>query len=266
VRVDEHTIDLDGTPAHYRTAPGASPPTLYLHTIPTSGEDWSALLERTGGIAPDLPGFGHSGKGGHLDYSIDGHADFLQRLLDELEIPQVKLVAHGWGAGGGLALAEREPARVERLVLIDPLAPAGVLRPHPLARLWRVRGVGELTMGFTGRRLLARLLRGASESQDGWPAERLRTIWEEFDQGTQRAILRLHRSDVPTADAWPPPLSMRALILWGEQDPWFSSDLARHYGGRFAGAKVEGVADAGHWPWLDQPALTERIARFLGDP
>ena len=50
---------------------------LYLHGIPTSSDDFVPFLERTGGVAPDLIGFGRSGKGGHLDYSIDGHADFV---------------------------------------------------------------------------------------------------------------------------------------------------------------------------------------------
>ena len=74
VRVDEHTINLDESPVFYRRAteaPGV--PALYLHGIPTSSDDWVEFLARTGGIAPDLIGFGRSGKGGHLDYSVDGN-------------------------------------------------------------------------------------------------------------------------------------------------------------------------------------------------
>ncbi len=58
--MDEHTIDVGGTPVFYRRRAGAD--VLYLHSVPTSSDDWKDLLARTGGIAPDLPGFGRSGK------------------------------------------------------------------------------------------------------------------------------------------------------------------------------------------------------------
>jgi pimeloyl-ACP methyl ester carboxylesterase len=31
---------------------------VYLHGVPHSGEMWQPFIERIGGIAPDLPGFG----------------------------------------------------------------------------------------------------------------------------------------------------------------------------------------------------------------
>ena len=125
VRVDEHTTELAGSPVFYRSAEVPDTPALYLHGIPTSSDDFIPFLERTGGLAPDLIGFGRSGKGGHLDYSIDGHADFVAALLDQLGIERVRLVMHDWGAAAGLAFAQRQPDRVERLVLIDavPLLP-----------------------------------------------------------------------------------------------------------------------------------------------
>ena len=57
---------------------------MYLHGVPTSSDDWTALLERTGGIAPDLLGFGRSGKGGHLDYSLGGLTAFCEAFLEAI--------------------------------------------------------------------------------------------------------------------------------------------------------------------------------------
>ena len=34
---------------------------------------------------------------------------------------------------------------------------------------------------------------------------------------------------------------------------------------RLPHAVVERVAGAGHWPWLDQPSLAERVAGFVTD-
>ena len=74
--------------AHHRRWPASrctsaqsgDAPTLYLHGVPTHSYDWVPFLERTGGIAPDLPGFGRSAKPADFDYSIAGYDRFLEAL------------------------------------------------------------------------------------------------------------------------------------------------------------------------------------------
>jgi len=263
VRVDEHTISLAASPVFYRSADAAGTPSLYLHGIPTSSDDWTSFLERTGGIAPDLIGFGRSGKGGHLDYSLDGLTDFVEALLGHLGVERLQVVGHSWGAALAATLAQRRREQVERLVLFNPLPLGEGFRWPRLARLWRRPLVGELVMGSTSRWVLGRLLRRGCVRPDAWPQARIAAVWEQFDQGTQRAILRLHRS----TDAHRPlGADVPALVVWGERDPWLSIELADAYAARFSNAKLERVRDAGHWPWLDQPQLIDRVAAYLGVP
>jgi pimeloyl-ACP methyl ester carboxylesterase len=269
VRAEQHTITIDHVPVFYRTAPWTQSGTpLFLHTAPTSSDDWIEVLERTGGVAPDLIGFGRSGKGGHLDYSPAGIARFVTALLDELAIGRVALVGHGWGAAVAATIAAADPERVERLVLIDGAPPLQQHGWHRLARLWRRPVIGELTMGSITRSLLARSLRGASAQASAWPDERVQAIWKQFDQGTQRATLRLHRWATPehvaTIAHQLEALGLPSIVLWGELDAWFPPSLADAWVTKLRDAKLERVADAGHWPWLDQPELGERIAQFLG--
>ena len=58
--VEERVEDVDGQPIRWRSAPGLDPPVLYVHGVPESGDMWDPFLARTGGVAPDLPGFGGS--------------------------------------------------------------------------------------------------------------------------------------------------------------------------------------------------------------
>lgn len=238
---------------------------LYLHGIPTSSDDWVEFLARTGGIAPDLPGFGRSGKGGHLDYSLGGLTQFLERFLAAIQVETVKLVAHDWGAAVALMLAERHPSRVERLVLFNaPPLFGGFAYPRPI-RLWRTPLIGEGLMGSTNQWLLARTLRHGSVRDDAWPDTRIAAVWDQFDQGTQRAILRLVR-DTAGRPTTPQPLEQPppALIIWGERDPWYPPALAEAYATRLPGARIERLPDAGHWPWLDRADLVDRVAAFVG--
>ncbi|HEY5189156.1 MAG TPA: alpha/beta hydrolase [Solirubrobacteraceae bacterium] len=270
IHVDEHTIEVGGEPVFYRRAGAGDPPAVYLHSAPTSSDDWLELLAHTGGVAPDLPGFGRSAKGGHLDYSLPAYVAFLTAFLDAVSVDRVALVGHGWGAAVALAFAQRHPERVRQLVLIDavPLL-EGFAWPSPVRRVLRP-GLGELWMGAVTRRSLTRLLRRAAVSPDTWSDERADAIWRQFDQGTQRAFLRLHRSIDPAglaaAGAGLAQLEIPTLIVWGERDPWVAPTFADAYAQRLPRVEVQRVPDAGHWPWRDQPAVLERIAAFLAVP
>jgi haloalkane dehalogenase len=264
VAVAEHTIELAGAPAFYRQDAVAGPTPVYLHSAPTSSDDWLPFLERTGGLAPDLLGFGRSSKAGHLDYSLAGHVAFLDALLRATETTDVVLVGHGWGAAVAVAFALRQPQRVHRLVLLDavPLIPEFDW-PRALRRLRRP-ALGELVMGSVTRWVLARALRSGAVTPAAWSDERVESVWEQFDQGTQRAILRLARSldaaGLAAAGAGLENLDMPALVVWGERDPWLDPGYASALAARLGGAQLELVAEAGHWPWLDQPAVIERVS------
>jgi pimeloyl-ACP methyl ester carboxylesterase len=267
--VSDHAGDLDGLPIFWRSAPspnGAVPP-LYLHGVPTNSDDWLPFLERTGGLAPDLPGFGRSGKPGSLRYTIDEYGDFLERYLDLLEVERVSLVVHDWGVVG-LAFAQRHPERIERLVVINAITFMPGYRWHRTARLWRTPVLGELVMGSTNRRLLRFTSKESNATPGPMPDAWLDTVLDHFDQGTQRAILRLYRSSPPevlaAAGSHLARLEMPALVVWGTRDPYIPARFGRAYAEALPNAELLELADAGHWPWLDRPDAIDRVADFLG--
>ena len=265
--VDEHTIELAGSPVFLRSATWRGVPALYLHGVPTSSLDWVGFLERTPGIAPDLIGFGRSAKGGHLDYSVEGLATAVDHMLAELEVERMRLVGHDWGALVALELAARHPERIEAVVLCNPLALVDGFRWPGLARMWRRPLLGELLMGATNRWLIARTLHRGSVRPDAWPEDRIATVWHDFDQGTQRAILRLYRRThehrLESERAALAKLEAPVLVLWGEQDPWLPVALGDRFASLLRQARLERVAGAGHWPWLDRPEVVEQAATFL---
>jgi pimeloyl-ACP methyl ester carboxylesterase len=266
--VPDHLEDIAGQPIFWRSAPGAGVPVLYLHGVPNSSDQWQPFLDRTGGLAPDLPGFGRSSKRGDLDYSIEGYVAFLERFLAHVDVERVRLVAHDWGAVG-LALAQRAPERVTRIVAINvvPFLPGH--RWHPIARAWRARLVGELVMGFAVKPVVRQLSRRFTVAPGPAPREFVDAIYQFLDQGTPRAILRLYRSASPEtladAGARLPLVRAPALVLWGDRDPYvparFADELARALGN----ARARHFDDAAHWPWLDRPSVIDEVVEFLDD-
>jgi pimeloyl-ACP methyl ester carboxylesterase len=268
-RIQEHHGEIDGQPVFWRSATGPSPAVVYLHGVPTNSDDWVPFLQRCGGIAPDLPGFGRSGKSGGNDYTIEGYADFLERFFDHVGIGRVRLLVHDWGAVG-LAFAQRHPERVERLVIMNAVTFLPGYKWHRIARIWRTRLVGELFMGATTRFGFRQSSREANATPGPMPDEFLDTVLDHFDEGTQRAILRLYRSAPPdvleAAGARLGELKCPALVVWGDQDPYIAPHFADAYAAALGGdAKVLHLSDAGHWPWLDRPDLVERICSFLAE-
>jgi pimeloyl-ACP methyl ester carboxylesterase len=275
--VHDRDAEIDGLPVFWRDAPVAggdsdAPTPLYLHGVPANSDDWLAFLRRSGGLAPDLPGFGRTGKPGNLSYTIAEYADFIARFLDHVGVARVSIVAHDWGAVG-LAFAQAHSERVARLVVINavPLLPG--YRWHRTARMWRTPGLGELAMGATTRWVLRFSTREARPGRLPMPDEWLDSVLDHFDQGTQRAILRLYRSSPPdvlaAAGARLGELSAPALVLWGTADPYIPARFARAYaealGAPGKPAELVELLDAGHWPWLERPDVIERVAAFLGD-
>jgi pimeloyl-ACP methyl ester carboxylesterase len=254
VEVAESSAEVAGLGIHYRQAGDA--PILYLHGVPTHSHEWVPFLERSGGIAPDLPGFGRSAKPANFDYSIDGYERFLEAFVDQLGLERFSLVLLDWGSVG-LALAQRLPERIERLVMFSVVPFVPGFRWHRVARGWRTPVLGELLMGITTRWAFRREL----------PRELADVAWDAFDHGTQRAILKLYRASpsevLAHAGARLGEIRAPALILWPEDDPYIGAEFGQAHADALGGETTLEMVRGGHWPWLRNPELIDRAAAFL---
>ena len=248
----EHRAEVAGIETFWRQAGDA--PILYVHGNPNNSDLWLPFLERTGGVAMDLPGFGRSAKPAQFNYSIDGYRDWLEAFRRHLGWDRCRMLAHDWG-GVGLMLGDR----LERLVLINVVPFLPGYKWHRFARIWRTPVLGELFQGSTTKWGLKRFLPGMSD-------DFIDSIWNHYDHGTQRAVLKLYRSApeevLERAGEGLGEIQAEALVVWGDDDPYLPVRFAHAYG-KALGAEVEVVDGAGHWPWIDRPELVERVCNFL---
>jgi pimeloyl-ACP methyl ester carboxylesterase len=268
--IETGTVMVDGVSTFFRRLPGTGPPVVFAHGNPTHSGDWQPFLERMRGpaLAFDYPGWGRSGRPSpdEFDYSMESLGHFTSRFLQRMAVDEYSLVVHDWGVVALIA-AQDEPQKVRRLVVANavPLLPG--YRWHRAARIWRTRGLGELANRLWTRSTLDRGLR---ESRGDWsrhdPAF-VDMIWEHLDRETKGAILRLYRSADPdrlaAAGDRLGSLLGPSLVVWGMRDRYLPEGFGAAYAARLPGAELVELPEAGHWPWIDQPSVINRMIRFL---
>jgi pimeloyl-ACP methyl ester carboxylesterase len=265
-------IEVAGIATRYLETDGPGPehPVLFLHGNPTNADDWPPFFDALAGrrrcLAPDLPGWGESDRAPGFRHTMDTLASFVEDFLDALGVQRFDLVTHDWG-GVGLIAAQRRPAAVGRIVVMNtvPLLPG--YRWHWVARIWRTPRLGEAFIAAVrpwGVRLLLRL----ATPRPGTLPEVADRMLDHWDAGTRRAVLELYRDADPdrlaAAGGSLNALAGPSLVLWGDRDPYLGPNLADEYGAALGGeVTVEHVAGAGHWPWLDRPEVVTRVRDFV---
>lgn len=103
---------------------GEGDPILFLRGQPTSSYLWRNIMLFMEGkgriIAPDNIGFGNSAQP-EIDYTFLDHYAYFEAFVEELELEDITLVTHDWGASLGLHYAARHPENVKGIVTMEAL-------------------------------------------------------------------------------------------------------------------------------------------------
>lgn len=130
-----------------------APTALFLHGNPTSSYIWRHILPHVAPvaycIAPDLIGFGQSGKP-DIAYRFADHVRYLDAFIEAAGITSAYIVAQDWGTALAFHLAARRPDFVRGLAFMEfirPMATWDDFHQVPAARetfrRFRTPGEGE---------------------------------------------------------------------------------------------------------------------------
>jgi haloalkane dehalogenase len=139
--------------AYREAGNGAAPVALFLHGNPASSYIWRNIMPLVAPvarcIAPDLVGFGASGKP-DIAYRFFDHVRYLDAFIEALGPSSAYLVAQDWGAALAYHLAARRPDFVRGLAFMEFVRPASSWEDfHTKAdvreafRKFRTPGIGE---------------------------------------------------------------------------------------------------------------------------
>ena len=264
-------VQLGEGSVHYQQAgPVDGPPVLLVHgfSVPSYIYDPTFDALAAAGhrvIRYDLYGRGSSDRPRGA-YDIARYTRQIDELLDALGIPgPVDLVGLSMGGVITASYAAEHPARVRRLVLIDPMATAREIGPlrWPLLGeyLFRVAVLPGMAAGQASDFV-------HPERFPDW-SERYRPQMRHFGFG--RAILSTLR-EVATRDPLPAYRAVGAqqqpvLLVWGEQDQTVPYALSAAVREALGPHQFLAVADAGHLPHLERPERVEpALLEFLRAP
>lgn len=256
-------ITIGGITLHFDHRPTGQgrPHLVFINSLGTDLRIWSEVAGAFGGsigtLAYDKRGHGLSDLG-PTPYTIEDHVDDLLGLIDHLGIEEVVLCGLSVGGLIALGLAGRRPGIVKGLVLCDTAHKIGTADGWN-ARIATVQKDGiaaiadmVMKLWFTPRFHAERkpALDGCRNMLARQPvagyAATCAAIRDADYTGTAEAIA------VPT------------LCIVGDQDGSTPPALVRSMAKIIPGSQFEVIADAGHIPCIEQPAvLVALITQFL---
>jgi len=238
---------------------GAGHAVVLLHGWGASKRIWRAFwphaVTRWRAIAPDLPGWGGSGKPDGA-YTPAWYSRWLRTFLDARGVERADLVAHSMGTMAAVLFASEQPERVRRLVLSNP--------PVEGARAFS-RRTYRLTSPLN-RWVLHTMLGLRSVRRWATKDFTYATPWDDQDvdgllRSTYASMVRTVDGMV-AADVRPAMAAVRApaLVIGTTMDAVVRPEQASIASRTLPHARLAVIEDSGHCPMLEQP---EEFARLV---
>lgn len=264
--LEEKTVQVGTHTVHYLEG-GEGESVLLLHGIFAEKDHWVDFARQLTGhyhvIAPDLPGYGESGRHAGQAYDYAAQTERLRQFMDARGIGRAHLAGNSMGGTIAALFAVRYPERVASLAFIG--APHG-LRSGTASAMDRLIGAGQaplvarnaaefdamLALVFGDRPFLPYPILHMAEREAIANAGSNRRMWDE--QLKNRYLLQeyIGKVTVPT------------LALWGSKDKVFDVSGAQTLTALLPQAEVRILPGIGHLPMMEDPRETAGLyADFL---
>ena len=250
-------------------------PILLVHGFGTCSFLWRnigpvlAMANRTA-FAIDLFGYGESDRPFDAQYGIAAQSDYLDRALTALRLTKATIVGIDLGGAIAMHLAFNRPDRVERLMVINPIAFDDV----PAADVKQLqRNTGRFALrishGVLGAAPLMRELLDASVADKANMPEPLvaRYLAPYVGQEGLNHLLALARAvdDEDMVEVDLGQIDRPTLIIWGDQDPFVSPKVGEELADTIPGSRLVRLPGTGRLVPEESPEnIANMILEFVG--
>lgn len=270
-------LDVEGLRIHCLVAGESGPALVLLHGGGTDSASlsWSEVLGPLSAhhwvFAPDWPGFGQSDKPA-ISYTMDYYVHFLQHVLSALDLSRAVLIGLSMGGGIALNFTLNDPARVEKLVLVDPYYGFKSPADRWLYLYLRLPFVMELPTLLGRNRTL---VRWGLANVLHHPERRTQALIDEVYREAQqkragKAYASWARSEVTRhgprteMESRLHELAVPTLLIHGAQDTLIPVRFVRRAHVLIAHSQLAILPGCGHWVQRDDPqAFLQAVEPFL---
>lgn len=281
-RVTYRSTDIGEVSIFYREAgPKDAPTILLLHGFPSSSHMFRDLIpklaEQYHVIAPDYPGFGQSSAPDATEYAYDFAtlAQTIEAFTQDIGLPSYTLYMQDFGGPVGLRLAQSHPERVDGLIIQNATFHAEGWNPDIVAQFapfWAARTAETeqpLRAFFKVETTKWQYTQGSSRidrlSPDAWVSDQA-GLDRPGNAEIQLEYLWNYQDNVAQYPAWQAYLEQSkpdTLIVWGQNDPFFTLDGVTALQTLLPDAKVN-LYDAGHFALeTHTPEIANEIHDFM---
>lgn len=218
---------------------------LYRNVINTVAEKFRV-------IALDFPGFGGSAEP-PTAWDVSQFADLTADFISSLGLDKIILLGHSFGGRVSIKLAARDdlPFKIERLILVDS---AGIMPKRGLDYKLRV-----------GSYKAAKKIMNTAPMRALFPhaVENMQKHRGSADYAAASPVMRGCLVKAVNEDLEPllPKIEQDTLLIWGSLDDATPLDDGKTMEKRLPNAGLAVIEGAGHFSWLDSPAVFDAIIR-----
>jgi pimeloyl-ACP methyl ester carboxylesterase len=254
---------------------GTGAPLVMLHTVRTQAEHFRNLIplvqQRYTVYALDLPGMGYSQIVPGASYQEPAMRAAVTRLLTQLDLRDVTLLGESMGAVLALTTAADLPARVQRIVAINPYDYAGgIARSSLLARVIvtgvLAPGIGPMLAGLEPRPVMRAMLSGGLGDKTALRADYLDELLRVGRRPGYPTVARAVYANLPSLGAARSryrEVSAPVHLVYGEKD-WSRPSDRQANRQLLPAAGFTQVPNAGHFISLERPDVPAALLNTPG--
>ncbi len=271
----KYTFDFEDGPVVANVWEPAQPtdelPILLIHGWGGTGSYWSEtaahLAQFAKVIVPDLPGTGRS-QPIKRTHNMAAQVDTLATMMDTLDVDRYRIVGHSMGSTMGILLANRQPERVEQIVLTS----VAFFMTQNQERIYKtIMGIYRFSFGFRPKWLadvpgLKQLLGLQYFYRLPDDDKLLKTgllDYLQLDADTAMACARdAINPAIPEAGS---NMQAPALLVVCRQDKVLPLENVNYTADTIPNCEVRWIENCGHFPMIERFDLYTKIVRDFFD-
>lgn len=264
------TVKVNGYGINYlEHGDRANPTIIMLHGSGpgvTGYANWKLLIPTLENefhvIAPDIVGFGYTEHPENFEYNLENWLTFVCQFMDAIDIPKAHFIGNSFGGALSLAMAVRNPERVDRLIMMGAAGIEFEVTPG-LAQVWgyqpSLQAMGDLMRIFAYNQDLV--------SEDIVKSRYEASIREGYQETYQMLFTepcqeKLDGLCVPEEEISQVP--HHVLIVHGREDAIVPVECAIKANRLLQHSELHIYGECGHWTQVEKaPKFSKLVRNFL---